>query len=211
MRPEIDGLSLIYELTDDEFFLFRAALRTLLAKTFIIRGIEREERLYDFVIRNLPVFDAWFSCMDARLVRDESLGVIAFRGGSDTRFRLGREETCALLVFRLLYEEKRAELSLSAFPTVTVFDFVQKYNAMVDDQLRKTRLSEILRRLQTHKLIEITSSDPAEMDGMIILYPSLALSIDRDTIDELLLEEKERNGKTETGSEEIVSEGEREE
>jgi hypothetical protein len=188
MRPEIDDLSLICELTDDDFFLFRTALRTLLAKTFIIRGIDREEHLYDFTIRNLPIFDAWFSCMDGRLVRDESLGVIAFRGGSDTRFRLGREETCALLVFRLLYEEKRTELSLSAFPTVTVFDFVQKYNAMVDDQLRKTRLGEILRRLQTHKLIEITSPDPSEMDGMIILYPSLALSIDRDAIDELIAE-----------------------
>jgi hypothetical protein len=186
MTPEIEDLSRICELSDEEFSLFRGALRILLAKTFIIRGVERDEALYDFAIRNLSIFDAWFSCMDARIIRDESLGVIAFRGGNDTRFRLGREETCALLVFRLLYEEKRAELSLSAFPTVTVFDFIQKYSAMVDDQLRKTRLIEVLRRLQTHKLIEITSPDPSEMDGMIILYPSLALSVDRDSIDELI-------------------------
>jgi hypothetical protein len=186
MIPEIEDLGRISELNSDEFFLFRSALRTLLTKTFIIRGIQRDEQLYDFTIRNLPVFDAWFCCMDARLIRDESLGVIAFRGGNDTRFHLGKEETCALLVFRLLYEEKRTELSLSAFPTVTVFDFVQKYNAMVNDQLRKTRLVEILKRLQTHKLIEITSSEPSDMEGMLILYPSLAISVDRDSVNELI-------------------------
>jgi hypothetical protein len=87
---------------------------------------------------------------------------------------------------RLLYEEKRAELSLSAFPTVTVFDFVQKYNAMVDGEIRKTRIVELLRRLQACKLIDIASPDISDMDGMIILYPSLAISVDRDSIDEML-------------------------
>jgi hypothetical protein len=186
MIGDVEYISQIAELTDDEFDLFRESLKTLLAKTFIIRGREREEELYDFTIRNMPLFDAWFSCMEARIVKDESLGVIAFRGDSGTRLRLGREETCALLVFRLLYEEKRTELSLSAFPTVTVLDFVQKYDAMTNDHLKKTRLIEIQRRLQTLKLIEIDSADPADMDGMIILYPSLAISVDRDSIEELL-------------------------
>jgi hypothetical protein len=186
MRSETEDLSRISELTDDDFDLFRASLGILLSKTFILRGIPREEELYNFTVRNMPLFDAWFYCMDARLVKDESLGVIAFRGGSGVRLRLGREETCALLVFRLLYEEKRTELTLAAFPTVTVLDFVQKYDAMTNDHLKKTRLIEIQRRLQSLKLIEMVSSDPADMDGMILLYPSLALSVDRDSVDGLL-------------------------
>jgi hypothetical protein len=186
VNNDLEYISRINELTDEEFDLFRDSLKTLLSKTFIIRGKEREEELYDFTIRNMPIFDAWFSCMDAKIIKDESLGVIAFRGGSGTRLRLGREETCALLVFRLLYEEKRAELSLSAFPTVTVLDFVQKYDAMTNDHLKKTRLIEIQRRLQALKLIETTSADPSDMDGMIILYPSLAISVDRDSIEDLL-------------------------
>ncbi|MDR1108485.1 MAG: DUF4194 domain-containing protein, partial [Spirochaetaceae bacterium] len=120
MIRDLDGLSLITELTDEDFDLFKSAVRTLLTKTFIIRGIQKEAELYDFTIRNSELFDAWFSCMDAVLIRDESLGVVCFRGGGDTRLRLGREETCAILIARLLYEEKRAELSLTAFPTVTV-------------------------------------------------------------------------------------------
>jgi hypothetical protein len=186
MIRDLEGLGLITELTEADFDLFKSAVHTLLAKTFIIRGIGREEELYDFTIRNSSLFDAWFSCMDASLIRDEGLGVVCFRGGGDTRLRLGREETCALLTARLLYEEKRTELSLAAFPTVTVFDFVQRYNVMVGEEIKKTRLIEVLRRLQTHKLIETDSRDLSDGDGIILLYPSLAMSLDRDGIDELL-------------------------
>jgi hypothetical protein len=186
MKSEIEYISGITELSGDEFDLFQASLKMLLSKTFIIRGKEKEEELYDFAIRNMPLYDAWFSCMDAKIVKDESLGVIAFRGGSGTRLRLGREETCALLVFRLLYEEKRTELSLTSFPSVTVLDFVEKYNALAHGSLKKTRLAEILRRLQSHKLIEALSSDVTDAEGLVVLYPSLAVSVGRDSVDDLL-------------------------
>jgi hypothetical protein len=186
MIYDLEGLHLIADLTEADFDLFKAAVHTLLAKTFIIRGIAREEELYNFTIRNSSLFDAWFSCMDAILIRDEGLGVICFRGGGDTRLRLGREETCALLTARLLYEEKRTELSLTTFPSVTVFDFVQRYNVLVGEEIRKTRLAEVLRRLLSHKLIDTDSRDLSDGEGIIILYPSLAMSVDRDSIDELL-------------------------
>ncbi|MDR0669817.1 MAG: DUF4194 domain-containing protein [Treponema sp.] len=209
MTQDLEGLHLITELTETDFDLFKAAVKTLLTRTFIIRGIDREEELYDFTIRNSELFDAWFSCMDAGLIRDEGLGVICFRGGGDTRIRLGKEETCALLTARLLYEEKRLELSLTAFPSITVFDFVQRYNVLVGDEIRKTRLVEVLRRLQSHKLIEIDSRDPSDAEGMIILYPSLAMSVDRDSIDELLqsLSRREK-AEDDTAETEYPAEGE---
>jgi hypothetical protein len=201
MTGDLEGLALITELTEGDFDLFKTAVHTLISKTFIIRGIDKEAELYDFTIRNSSLFDAWFSCMDAVLVRDESLGVISFRGGGDTRLRLGREETCALLTARLLYEEKRAELSLTAFPTVTVFDFVQRYNVNVGDEIKKTRLIEVLRRLQAHKLVEVDSQDLSDQEAVIILYPSIAMSLDRDSIDDLLasLSHKGKGEEGETG------------
>jgi hypothetical protein len=208
MMYDLEGLSLITELTEEDFDLFKAAVRTLLTKTFIIRGINRDEELYHFTLRNSGLFDAWFSCMDASLVRDEGLGVICFRGGGDTRLRLGKEETCALLTARLLYEEKRAELSLTTFPTITVFDFVQRYNVLVGDEIKKTRLIEVLRRLQAHRLIETDSRDPSDAEGIIILYPSLAMSVDRDSIDELLqsLSRKEKTEEDVAEPEDFVAE-----
>jgi hypothetical protein len=186
MKSDLFDLTRIADLPDDEFDIFQAALKMLISKTFIMRGIAKEESLYDFAIRNGALFDAWFECIDTQLVRDEGLGIIAFRGGYDTRARLNRDETCALLVFRLLYEEKRTELTLSAFPTVTGFDFSERYKTMTGIELSKTRIGDILRRLKSLKLIDVNTDNPADKEGIIVLYPSLALSVDRDSIDELI-------------------------
>jgi hypothetical protein len=185
MKTDIEYLARIPDLTSNEFDLFQESLRILLSKTFIIRG-KGEEALYDFAIRNLAIYEAWFECMGASVIKDESLGVIAFRGWHGTKLSLNKEETCALLVLRLLYEDKRAEPRLTEFPTVTVFDFVQKYNAMTNSQLGKTKLADIQKRLKSFKLIGTTSDELADMESAIILYPSIAIAVDRDGVDNLI-------------------------
>jgi hypothetical protein len=141
--------------------------------------------------------------MDASLVRDESLGVIAFRGQGNTRFHFSREEICAVLVLRLLYEDKKREVSLASFPVVTISDFQQKYNAMTGDEIRKTALINVLHRLSSCKLVAVDSQDYADPEGLILLYPSIPLSIDRDGIDEAVrfLRSKDGGGEDEGGEE----------
>ena len=182
----IEGLEALGELAsleEDDFDLFRRAARELLARTFLLRGVD--ERLYDFAVRNYGLLEPWFSCMGAELRKDESLGVLAWRGGAETRARLGREETCALLALRLLYEERRNQVSLTDYPTVTVFDFVQRYRALTEGDLKKTRLIEILRRFAAAKLVAAPREE-ADPDGQLVLYPSLALSLDQDGVEEIL-------------------------
>ena len=140
--------------------------------------------LYDFTIRNITLFEAWFFCMDAAVVRDESLGVIAFRGSGNTRFFFSRDEICAILVMRLMYEEKRLEVSLTKFPVISIRDFQDKYNAMTGDEIKKTALIRILSRLSSCKLISVESHDYADPEGIIQLYPSIPMSIDRNALDD---------------------------
>jgi len=184
MNRDLDALSKIQNLTADEFEKFKSAIRTFTSKTFIIRGVEKERELYNFVIRNIALFDAWFSCMDASLARDESSGVIAFRGSGNTRFFFSRDEICAALVLRLLYEDKKHEVSLTVFPVITVADFQQKYNALTGEDIKKTALVNILRRLSSCKLIALETQDYSDPEGLIQLYPSIPLSIGRDALDE---------------------------
>jgi len=187
MNQDLDALVLIRDLSSDEFEKFRAVLHILTSKTFIIRGIDKERDLYDFSIRNIALFDAWFSCMDANLVRDESLGVIAFRGPGNTRLYFSKDEICAVLVLRLLYEDKKLEVTLTKFPVVTVRDFQDKYNAMTGEEIKKTALINVLRRLSSCKLISVESQDYADPEGIIQLYPSIPLSIDRNALDEAVV------------------------
>jgi len=199
MNQDLDALILIRDLSSDEFEKFRAALHIFTSKTFIIRGIDKERELYDFTIRNIALFDAWFSCMDANLVRDESLGVIAFRGSGNTRLYFSKDEICAVLVLRLLYEDKKLEVTLTKFPVVTVRDFQDKYNAMTGEEIKKTALINVLRRLSSCKLISVESQDYADPEAIIQLYPSIPLSIDRTALDEAvaLLGDKSEDGEEE--------------
>ncbi|MDR2953018.1 MAG: DUF4194 domain-containing protein [Treponema sp.] len=183
MNQDLDALVLIRDLSNNEFEKFRAAVHILTSKTFIIRGIDKERELYDFTIRNIALFEAWFSCMDASLVRDESLGVIAFRGSGNTRLYFSKDEICAVLVLRLLYEDKKLEITLTKFPVVTVRDFQDKFNAMTGDEIKKTALINVLRRLSSCKLLSVESQDYADPEAIIQLYPSIPLSIDRNALD----------------------------
>jgi hypothetical protein len=183
MKDELNALVLIRSLSSDEFERFRTAVQILTSKTFIIRGIEKERELYDFTIRNIALFEAWFSCMDASVVRDESLGVIAFRGSGNTRLHFSKDEICAVLVLRLLYEDKKLEVTLAKFPAISIRDFQDKFNAMTGEEIKKTALIKVLTRLSSCKLVSIESQDYTDPEGMIQLYPSIPLSIDRSALD----------------------------
>lgn len=191
----IDGLERLADvasLDEADFDRFGRCVRELLARTFLLRGVD--ERLYDFAVRNFGLLEPYFSCMGAVLRKDEGLGVVSWKGGSETRARLGREETCALLALRLLYEEKRGAVSLTDFPAVTVFDFVERYKALTESDLKKTRLAELLRRFSASKLIR-SPREETDPDAQLVLYPSLALALDQDGVAEI--EEfmaKERRG-----------------
>lgn len=184
MKPEPSEMALIGELTDAEFDAFRSCSRILLSKTFLIRSFEREEKLYEFALRNIRLLELWFSCAGIELRRDEGLGVIACRAGHEMRARLGREETAALLVARLIFEEERGGLRLSRFPSVPVGDFLRRFLTVTGIEPRKTRMAEAFRRLEHFRLVEL-SSDPADPEGMILLYPSLALALDMQAIEEI--------------------------
>ena len=186
MSLDLQAMGLIRDLSAADFELFRAALAILTSRTFIIRGIDRERELYNFTVRNAALFEAWFSCMDGGLVCDENLGVAAFRGSGRTRLYFSREEICAVLVLRLLYEEKRREVTLAAFPVLTIMDFQQKYNAMTGIQIRKTALINVLRRLSSCKLIAVDADDYADPEGLIRLYPSIPFSMDRAALEEAM-------------------------
>ena len=207
MNRDLDALGLIQNLSSDEFERFKTAAQTLTSKTFIIRGIDKERELYDFTTRNVRLFEAWFSCMDATIARDEGMGVIAFRGSGTTRLRFARDEICAVMVLRLLYEDKKLEVSLTKFPIVSVRDFQDKYNAMTGEEIKKTALIKILARLSSCKLISVESNDYADPEGIIQLYPSIPFSLDRGALDAAVaaLESKshpEEDSETETAGEE---------
>jgi hypothetical protein len=87
-------------------------------------------------------------------------------------------------VFRQLYEDNKREISLTAFPVITIADFQRKFNAMTGGEIKKTSLINVLHRLSGCRLIAVDSPDFADGEGLIRLYPSIPFSLDREGIDE---------------------------
>jgi hypothetical protein len=184
MSANLDDLTGIRDLSSADFDLFKTVVRSLVTRTFIQRGVEKEAELYDFTLRNIRLFDSWFSCMDAELKTDEALGVIAFRGPPGMRFHFSREEICAVLSLRLLYEDKKVEVSLTRFPVASIAEFKEKYNAVTGGELKKTALEAILSRLSGCRLIGIQGQEASDDNTLLELYPSIAMSIDREALDQ---------------------------
>ena len=181
MTINLDKLTRMNETERD---LFKASLNTLFTNTFIQRSIEKETKLYKFIISNYELFEDYLSCAGWFLRKDENLGVITWYGPPGARFSLNIDETLGLLVFRLIYEEKQMDLTLHGEKTIKQVDFQNKYKVLTDRILNKTRLLQIIRRFQSLKLIKVIGDD-ANPESVIILYPSIPFALDGESIDDI--------------------------
>lgn len=177
-------VSEIDELSDRDFETFQNSLHALLSGSFIIKGLDEHRRFYQFIIANLKLVEAYLNCSGLSLRYDESIGVISRNGTPSDRISLGIDETVSLLVLRLIYEEKRHDISLGVFPVICIRDFLEKFSILSKRQLKKTRFREILRRFQALKLISI-KGDEADPETAIQLYPSIPFALDGQAIDDI--------------------------
>ncbi len=184
MAAMIDDIRLILDYDEPERELFRQAVHRLFSTSFILRGIKEDEDLYSFVIRNRDAVEAYCECAGWILMVNEPLGVISWKGPSTARLLLSKDDTIFLVIARLIYEEKRNEISLLDFPVTTVGDIIEKYRALTGGQMKKTRLADILRRLTRLKLIRPLKADLIG-DTQVLLYPSLAMALDNTAVQAL--------------------------
>ncbi len=178
------SLDALYIMTEQEKDLFQRALQTLVTSTFIIKQLDKDREIYRFVLSNYGLCESYLACIGWNLRKDEHLGIIACEGSPSRAVSLNLEETLSLLVFRLLYENKRLEVSLAQEHAVHQYEFHEKYTILTKRVLNKTRMREILHRFKMLKLIQVIG-DEVDPDTLILLYPSIAFIVDSETINDV--------------------------
>jgi hypothetical protein len=176
--------------------LFSRALNALFSSGFILNQLEKDKPLYRFLLSRYPVFETYLGFADWSLRKDESLGVIALTGPAIAKHTLNLDETIGLLVLRVLYEDKRIEISLAREISVRQYEFQNKFKVLSDRVLNKTRLVGMLRRFRTLKLISIRGEE-TDPEAILVLYPSIAFTLDGESIDDIMT----RIGKLTAGDE----------
>ena len=180
----MDNLEKIARLTGNDRELFTRSLRTLFSSSFLLRGVDRDRDMYRFVTSNRDMVEAYFEYAGFKLRIDESLGVVSWEGAPSIRLGLNLDETLALLTLRLMYEKKRNEIQLHRHPVVQQYEFQEDFHVITGRSLKKTRIREVLRRMQALRLINLRGEETSP-DTQIELYPSIPFALNSVTIDDI--------------------------
>lgn len=155
---------------------FKKTTNLLLNNCFVNRATDLYE--YSFIVRNIELLDNYFSAMGFKIILNESTKIAQLvneDGKTKQKLKLG--ETIILLLLRVLYEEKRRDLTQLDDVMITVRDIHEKFNAtkMKDTLIGKTALRNAIATFKGYNLLKVLDSDLTKDNSRIILYPSILM------------------------------------
>ncbi len=175
---------------------YKKCANKLLNHCYIVKKKPDSREDYIFIIQNKKYFEEQFELLGYELLIDESNGVIGISNVYGTgRLRLKKIESIILLLIRLLYLEKKMQISLNDEVVILTSELQDKYSLLSiqgKPNIDKTALREAIRIFKRYNLILTLDSDVTKPDCRIIVYPSIFFALDTNSIDKLYerLEEK---------------------
>lgn len=164
------------------------AVHRLLDQTFVLgRGEERRE--YYLLERHRAVVEGLLGALGFDLVLDPVAGVLgAVSRLGRNRVQLRLMESVLLLLLRLMYEEKRREVTLSEDPVFRVQEIHDRCLALRLRErgvLEKKHLTEAMRLFRRFRLVEVLDRDVTDPECRFVIYPSILYAVRADTVAEL--------------------------
>jgi hypothetical protein len=151
------------------------------------------------------MFGVYFGLLGYQVEINEGHGVIALVNVNGTgRLRLKKIESILLLVLRLLYLEKRKELSLVDDVIVLTDEIQQKYSMLKigpKAKLDKTTLRDVIRLFRRYNLITPLDRDVTLSDARIKIYPSILFAVPNDNLNSMYEKVTEKLNQYATGGE----------
>ena len=179
----VDRLLAYGKLTESDRELFRTSLNLLLTESFLIRSLDSHARCYRFTVANFDLMESYLALAGWGLKKDEHLGVVSFAGPPGARLQLKKDESILLLVLRLLYGEKAAELAIHGERTVRQQEIQDRLRMLAEISFRKTPFVNLLRRFQALRLIRVVGPEE-DPESTVILYPSIPFALDEIALEE---------------------------
>lgn len=151
----------------------------LLNNCFLMGNVDTTREKYYYVINHEESFRQIFLPIGYTLVIHRNLRVVQLINNHGTgRAVLKKYESIILLIFRLLYIEKRESLSTSEDRVfVTVEEIKNEYEKLsLPRKFDKVFLEESVRNIKKYNLIQVVDR-LLEMDAKIQIYPSVMLAM----------------------------------
>ncbi len=158
---------------------FRRVCNRLMSTCFICKQKSDTKSAYYFVLRHKSVFERYLGVLGYVLEINEEYGVVQLVNRENyNHVQLKLYESIILLILRILYDEKKRELSLSDV-VINVGDIQEKYLSLKirEKQIDKTTMNNSLRLFKRYQLIEILDKDLTQEDARIVIYDSILMAI----------------------------------
>ena len=164
---------------------FKRICNKLLSICFICKKKEDSKSDYYFLLKYKPLFKQYLEVLGYKLIVNEEYGVIQLVNQQNyNRINLKLFESIILLILRILYDEKKRELSLDSDIIIDVGEIQDKFMALKirDKLIDKTTLGNALRVFRRFQLLEPLDKDLTRADSRVLLYDSVLMAVKVDDI-----------------------------
>lgn len=168
---------------------FARIVNRLLTSTFLVKQQEDSRRDYYFVERNEAVLAGYLKLIRWELVVDRTYGlaqVLNRQGG--TRLQLRLMESVLLLILRLIYDEKRRELTVTdeiVCQVQEIHDKALSLRVRERGVVEKKYLRDAFAIFRRFALVEVMDEDITDPHCRVKLFPTLLFAVKLDGLQEL--------------------------
>ena len=159
---------------------FSRICNRLLSSCFLCKRNETNKADYYFVIKYREKFAEFLSILGYRLEINEEYGVVQLTNPQDyNRYNMKLYESVLLLILRILFDEKRRELSVSDEVIINVGDIHEKFLSLKirEKMIDKTTLRNAMSTFRRFQLIEILDKDVANEETRIIIFDAILMAV----------------------------------
>lgn len=180
---------------------FRRVCNKLMSICFIVRRNEATKSDFYFIQRWKPVFERYLEVLGYTLEINDEYGVIQLVNRENyNHLNLKLNDSIILLILRILYDEKKRELSLTDV-VVNLSDIQEKYISLKirEKQIDKTTMNNALRLFKRFNLVELLDRDLMQEESRVIIYDSILMAVRVEDIKRVndMLALYRKGGKTE--------------
>ena len=122
----------------------------------------------------------YLSVLGYRLEINEDYGVVQLTNPLNyNRYNMKLFESIILLILRILYDEKKRELSASDEVIVNMGDIHEKFLSIKirDKMIDKTTLRNAISTMRRFQLVEVLDRELSNEDSRLIIYDSILMAV----------------------------------
>lgn len=143
----------------------------------------------------------YLAVLGYRLEINEEYGVVQLTNPHNyNRYNMKLFESILLLILRILYDEKKRELSVSDEVIVNMGDIHEKFLSLKirDKMMDKTTLRNAVSTMRRFQIVEVLDRELSNEDSRLIIYDSILMAVRVEDIKQVYekLDNYRKGGKT---------------